>query len=216
MNRTLTIDLDGTLIDSVPDLLASCNRLMAARGLAPFAAPEVTAMVGDGAAALIRRAMAARGREAGEADVSAFVADYTAHAACASAPYPGAVDALDRLAAEGWRLAVCTNKPVAAARHVLQALGLLHRFASVGGGDSYAARKPDPGHLLATIADAGGAPGAALMLGDHHNDVAAAQAAGIPAIFAGWGYGPAAMAGNAPVARTFAEVPGLAARLLPG
>lgn len=216
MNQTLILDLDGTLVDSVPDLLASCNRLMAARGLDGFSAREVAGMVGDGVAALVERVMAARGRVAAAADVDALLADYMAHPAEASRCYEGAGAALDELARMGWRFAVCTNKPVAAAHQVLAALGLSGRFAAVGGGDSYAVRKPDPGHLLATLAEAGGVAGAAVMLGDHHNDMAAARGAGVPAIFAAWGYGSAAMAGGAPVARGFAEVPGLAVSLLGG
>lgn len=216
MNQTLILDLDGTLVDSVPDLMASCNRLMAARGLPPFSAAEVAGMVGDGVAVLTERAMAARGRRAAAADADALLADYMAHPAAASRCYPGAAAAMDLLAARGWRFAVCTNKPVAAARQVLEALGLLGRFAAVGGGDSYPVRKPDPAHLLATLAEAGGEARAAVMLGDHHNDMAAARGAGVPAIFAAWGYGAEAMAGGAPVARSFAEVPGLAASLLRG
>ncbi len=214
MSRTLLLDLDGTLVDSVPDLLASCNRIMAARGLAPFAMPEVTAMVGDGAPALVRKIMEARGRVATPKDLEDLLADYIAHGAALTRPYPGALDAMDRLAADGWRLAICTNKPVSAARALLSELGLLPRFAAIGGGDSYPARKPDPSHLLATLAAAGGTPDQAVMLGDHHNDVAAASAAGIPCIFAAWGYGPLAMAAAAAVAHAFEQVPALAGSLL--
>ncbi len=218
--RTLLLDLDGTLVDSVPDLLASCNRVMADRGLAPLTAPEITAMIGDGAPALVRRAMTARDQAATEQDVAAFLAafldDYTAHPAVGTKPYPGVPEALDRLAGGGWRLAVCTNKPATPARALLEQLGLLRHFAAVGGGDSYPVRKPDPAHLLATLADAAGSPGAAIMVGDHRNDVAAATAARLPCIFAAWGYGPAAMAeGAAATATRAADLPRLADSLLP-
>ncbi|HEY0419979.1 MAG TPA: HAD-IA family hydrolase, partial [Acetobacteraceae bacterium] len=120
------------------------------------------------------------------------------------------------LAAGGWRLAVCTNKPVGPARSLLEALGLARFFAAVGGGDSYPVRKPDPRHLLATLAEAGGDAARTLMTGDHHNDVLAAAGAGMPAIFAAWGYGPReAGHGAAAVAESFAELPGLAERILP-
>ncbi len=155
MTRTLLLDLDGTLVDSVPDLAAALNRLMLARGLAAFDHAAVTAMVGDGAAALLARAFAARGTAQDAAALDDFLADYTAHATVATRPFPGVEDGLRRLAAEGWRLAVCTNKPEAAARALLGGLGLADHFAAIGGGDSFAVRKPDPGHLLATLVMAG-------------------------------------------------------------
>lgn len=212
---TLVLDLDGTLVDSVPDLLASANRLMAARELAPFGAPELTGMVGDGAAALIQRAMAARGRAASAEDLEAFLADYTAHAADVTRPFPEVEPTLRALHDEGWRLAVCTNKPERAARTLLEALGLLPFFAAIGGGDSFPVRKPDPAHLLATIAAASGDPAASVMVGDHRNDVLAAAGAGVPCVFARWGYGPASMGADAAAtAERFEELPAIAARLL--
>ncbi len=212
---TLLLDLDGTLVDSVPDLLASCNRMMGRRGLAPFTAPALTAMVGDGAPALVQRVMSARGRTPTEQDLRDFLDDYMGHVAESTRPYPGVAATLTRMAAAGWRLAVCSNKPVAAARSVLAELDLLDRFAAVSGGDSVPSRKPDPAHLIATLSEAGGVPGRAIMVGDHHNDIAAAKAAGIPCIFAAWGYGTdtIGLEANA-VARSFSDVPALAARLL--
>jgi len=210
MAPTLLLDLDGTLVHSVPDLLASMNRLMAAQGLPPFAAPELTRMVGDGAAALVRRAMAARRREVTPADVEAFTADYTAHAAVASRLFDGIAEALQALAGEGWRMAVCTNKPERASRVLLEALGLLPLLAAVGGGDSFPVHKPDPAHLLATLHAAGGSADRALMVGDHRNDVAAAHGAGIPCIWAGWGYGTPEMAAGADArAERPEELPGV-------
>lgn len=215
MQRTLVLDLDGTLVNSVPDLLASLNRVMAVRGLAPFGAAEVTAMVGDGAAVLVQRAMAAREREASAADIEGFLGDYGAHAAVELRAFPGVADTLPVLRAAGWRLAVCTNKPEGPARSLLDALSLLSFFDAVGGGDSFPVRKPDPAHLLATIARAGGDPAASVMVGDHHNDVRAARGAGVPCVFALWGYGPVAMAeGAAARAERFAELPALVGSLL--
>lgn len=211
MTRTLLLDLDGTLVNSVPDLTASCNRVFAPRGLTPFTAAEVTPMVGDGAGMLVRRAFAARGREASQADLDDFLADYLAHVADRTLAYPGVPETLDGMARTGWRFAVCTNKPAAPARAVLEALGLLRFFAAVGGGDSYPVRKPDPAHLLATLGDAGGDPAAAVMVGDHHNDLAAASGAGLPCIFAAWGYGPVGTGDTATaVASRFDELPDLA------
>jgi phosphoglycolate phosphatase len=212
---TLLLDLDGTLVDSVPDLADAVNRLMARRSLPPFAEPEVASMVGDGVAALVLRAMRARGREAAPADIEAFIEDYTAHAADRSRPYPGVAETLAELRAAGWRMAVCTNKPEQAARRLLAALGLLPFLAAIGGGDSFPVRKPDPAHLMATLAAAGAGP--AVVVGDHRNDVLAATGAGLPCIFALWGYGPPEMAaGAAATATRFAEVPAIAAGLIRG
>ncbi len=213
--RTLLLDLDGTLVDSLPDLAASLNRLMAARGMAPFAREAVAGMVGDGVRALLDRAFAARGGDPGPRDMADFLADYGAHLADATRPYPGVGAALGRLRAAGWRVAVCTNKPEGLARGVLHATGLLAAIDAVGGGDSFAVRKPDPGHLRATLARAGGATDRAVMAGDHRNDILAAHGAGVKAIFAAWGYGPPAIAAGADaVAEDFAELADLAVRLL--
>jgi phosphoglycolate phosphatase len=215
LTRTLLLDLDGTLVHSVPDLCAALNRLMRARGLAGFSQPKTALMVGDGVAKLVERAFAARDRMPDPGAVAEFSADYGAHAAVESIPYPGVADALRALAAEGWRLAVCTNKPEAAARAVLGALGLGGYFAAIGGGDSFPVRKPDPAHLLATLQRAGGEPAHAVMAGDHANDITAARGAGLPCIFAAWGYGPPSMAAGAvEIARDFAELTAIARRLL--
>lgn len=216
MIRTLLLDLDGTLVDSVPDLAASLNRLMAARGLPPFAMPEVAGMVGDGVRVLLARAFAARGGAPDAQDLDAFMTDYAAHLTDATRPYPGAATALERLRGAGWSIAVCTNKPEALARGVLDGTGLLPLVSAIGGGDSFPVRKPDPGHLRATLARAGGDAAAALMAGDHRNDIHAARAAGIPAVFAAWGYGAPGMEDGADaVAADFAELTEIALRLRP-
>lgn len=186
---TALFDLDGTLVDSVPDLAAALNRLMAAKGEPPFARAEVAAMVGDGAAALVAKAFSARAMPADATALPAFLADYGAHAVVETHAYPGIPEALTALCEAGWRMAVCTNKPEIAARTVLDGLGLSRFFAAVGGGDSFPVRKPDPAHLFATLAAADGDPTRVLMVGDHYNDVTAANAAGIPCVFAAWGYG---------------------------
>lgn len=215
MTPTLLLDLDGTLVDSAPDLAAATNRLMAARGLACFSLPEVIGMIGDGVAVLVARALAARGLPPDATAVEAFLADYRNHATDATRPYPGVEAGIRAIRAAGWRLAVCTNKPEALARTILAATGLLDMFAAIGGGDSYPTRKPDPAHLLATLAAAGGEQAAAVMVGDHHNDVAAAAGAAIPCIFAQWGYGRSLEGASAAAqAASFSEVPMLAARLL--
>ncbi len=215
MTRTLVFDLDGTLVHSVPDLAAALNRLMRARGLGVFSHAETALMVGDGVAKLVERAFAARGGVQDRGAVAEFSTDYAAHAAEETRAYPRVAEGLRSLAAEGWRLAVCTNKLEAAARSLLAALGLEGYFEAIGGGDSFAVRKPDPAHLLATLSAAGGDAARAVMAGDHVNDVAAARGAGLPCIFAAWGYGPPAMAeGAAAVAHDFDELVDTARRLV--
>jgi phosphoglycolate phosphatase len=216
MPRLAVFDLDGTLVDSAPDLHAALDRLAGRLGLAPYTRPEVVAMVGDGVRVLVERALAARGRPFDAAALAAFSEDYTAHAAVQTRPFPGIPEALAALEGAGWRLAICTNKPATATAALLEGLGLAGRFAAVGGGDSFPVRKPDPGHLLATIEAAGGTPGRATMVGDHRNDVMAATGAGLPCLFAGWGYGPPAMAeGAVGIAPSPQALPALLERLLP-
>jgi len=215
MTRTAVFDLDGTLLDSAPDIHAALNRAIATRGLPPYSLPEVTAMIGDGVQVLVTRALAGRGLPYDPAVLAALMADEAISHAQRTAPFPGIAQVLDTLARQGWRMAVCTNKPEAAARALLDSLGLAGHFAAVGGGDSFPVRKPDPGHLRATLAAAGGTPEGAVMIGDHRNDVQAAAGAGLPCIFAGWGYGPAEMADGAPIAARPADLPGLLAALRP-
>ncbi len=211
----LVFDLDGTLVDSVPDLLACANRMLDRRSLPHIEADELRPMVGDGLRALVERILLSRRAVPDERAVSAYMADYAVHAADQSFLFPGIDAMLDAALAQGWRLAVCTNKPVSAARLLLSALGLGTRFAAIGGGDSFPSRKPDPAHLLGTIGLADARPERAVMIGDHRNDVAVARGARIPSIFAAWGYGgPEMQAGAGAVVDDPAEVPAVAARLL--
>ncbi len=194
MNRTLAVfDLDGTLVDSLPDLHATLNRVLHA----DLPVDAVRRMIGDGAAVLVRRAQAALGRPEDPANLAAFLADYENNTAHATRPYDGIIDLLNALRSAGARMAVCTNKPEAAAHALLAALGLDGYFSAIGGGDSFPTRKPDPAHLRATIQAAGGDAAHAVMVGDHANDVNAAKGAGIPSIFAAWGYGTPDMATGA-------------------
>ncbi len=213
--RVLAFDLDGTLTDSVPDIAAAVNNTLAARGLPRLDDKAVASMVGDGLTPLIERAFAACGSVPDAAAASEYLADYEVNVSARTKLFPGIEDALDKLAASGWRLAVCTNKPERAARLLLAALGIDGRFAAIGGGDSFAAHKPDPVHLRGTIAAAGGTLDRSLMVGDHTNDVQAAVGCGVQAIFAGWGYGrPGMEQGCAAFAHKASELPGLAERLL--
>jgi len=215
MAPTLLLDLDGTLIDSVPDIVAAVNRMGSKRGFKPFDRAELTPMVGDGTRSLLERVFSARGAPFDDSIEAPYMADYTAHSADETKPFPGVIETLRHFIDNGWKLAVCTNKPVSATHAVLAALGLAPLLSAIGGGDSFPARKPDPRHLLGTLELAGGSVDAAVMVGDHHNDVRAAVAAGVPCVFAAWGYGPISMAeGAAAVAERFEDLPGIAGKLL--
>ncbi len=120
------------------------------------------------------------------------------------------------MSVQGWRFAVCTNKPEAAARALLKSLAIDQWFVAIGGGDSFPTRKPDPAHLLSTLRAAGGSAQQAIMVGDHANDVAAARGAGLPCIFAAWGYGlPEMSEGADAIAQNFADLPDLCEQLVP-
>lgn len=206
--RAVVFDLDGTLIDSLPDIAAAANHVLAWRGLAPLPPMQVEGMIGDGAKLLLDRAFAARGSEAGEAEMAIFMDWYTVHGADETRPYPGMVEALEKLRDAGHPMGVCTNKPAVAAREILASLGLDAFFAAVIGGDSTPHRKPDPRHLAAVLAALGAPEG--VMVGDHYNDMAAARGCGIPGIFAAWGYG---VAESEYVAQNALELPELIAGL---
>lgn len=195
--------------------MAALNRTMGSRGLASFSLSETTAMIGDGVRRLVERAFAARGRRMDQAALAAFIADYASHSADATRLYPDVAATLRDLRARRWRLAVCTNKLEAPARALLDTLGIGGLFAAVGGGDSFPVRKPDPAHLFATLNAAGSSAACAVMAGDHRNDVRAAHGAGLPCVFAGWGYGTPEMAAEADaVAERFTDVPAIVERLL--
>jgi phosphoglycolate phosphatase len=186
-NIALIFDLDGTLIDSAPDLRAALNRVLATRGLPPHDVQTVRRMIGDGAKVLVDRAWAAHGRQAAPAELADFLEDYEANSVVETIVYPGMRQALAELAGNGHPLAICTNKPAAPTSVILEKLGLLKFFPVVIGGNSTPYRKPDPRHLAAAVTALGAA--SAIMIGDHQNDMAAASGLNIPSIFVTWGYG---------------------------
>jgi phosphoglycolate phosphatase len=218
MARTAVFDLDGTLVDSAPDLAAALNRLLVAHGLGPLALPSVVAMIGDGARALVQRGFAAHGillEPASLAEaLAAFLADYEAALVVETRLYPGAAETLAALAARGWGLAVCTNKPARATHAILSALGIAGHFGAIGAGDSFPTRKPDPAHLAATLSAMDALRGRAVMIGDHHNDVAAARGCALPSVWAAWGYS-AQDPGADVTAENFAALPALLEGILP-
>jgi phosphoglycolate phosphatase len=189
---TVVFDLDGTLVDTAPDLVATLNTIFAREGLPPVAFDAARKMVGGGARAMIERGLAAEGRELPVADIDRmvgdFIAHYATHIADRSRPFPGLEPALDKLATHGCRLAVCTNKLEWLSVRLLDALGLTRRFVAVCGADTFGIKKPDPELLRRTIAKAGGHAGRAIMVGDSISDIAAARRAGIPVVAVDFGY----------------------------
>lgn len=192
-NTPLVIfDLDGTLIDTSPDLVASLNHTIAAEGLEPVTYDDLTHLVGQGVHMMITRAYAMRERVLDEETrarlFDRFMDFYLGTMPGASKPYPGVLDALDRLEAAGMKLAVCTNKLESLTFPLLEKLGLKDRFGTITGGDTFTWRKPDARHILCTIEKAGARASRAIMIGDSVNDIAAAKNAAIPSIAVPFGY----------------------------
>jgi phosphoglycolate phosphatase len=190
--RTIVFDLDGTLVDTAPDLIGSLNVLFAREGLAPIALNEGRGMIGGGVRPLIERGLATQGRSLTAAQLDALYADYLTHyaehIADSSRPYPGVEAALDVLAARGSRLAVCTNKLAWLSVRLLDRLGLAPRFVAICGQDTFGVQKPDPEVLRRTIASAGGDLAGAVMVGDSATDIRTARAAGVPVVAVDFGY----------------------------
>lgn len=188
---TIVFDLDGTLVDTAPDLCAALNHALGVLGRPAVPADDVRHMVGHGARKLLEKGLAATGTmrpDLVEAGVAPFLAYYADHIADGSRPYPGVEAALSALAAAGSRLAICTNKPFALSKALVSALGWDGRFAANLGFDSVPAPKPDPGHLFAAIAAAGGEPATTVFIGDSITDTTTARAAGIPVIAVSFGF----------------------------
>lgn len=189
---TIVFDLDGTLIDTAPDLIATLNVLLAEQGVAPLGLASARSMIGRGARALIARGFEAAGAPADAETLDRlferFITHYRANIAIDSRPFPGVIAALDRLASSGARLAVCTNKRTDLSLALLAALDLTHHFAAVIGADATPAAKPDPRHLILTVQRAGGQIKRAVMVGDSASDLGAARAAGVPVILVSFGY----------------------------
>lgn len=188
----VAFDLDGTLVDSAPDIAAALNGALQACALAPVALDRVLGWIGDGPDPLISRALAALGRT-DHAALHARLRKHFDHATLAAPLRHGRVfdgiDALLRQLRPRWPLVVVTNKPAALARAVLAAAGLGACFSAVHGADTQALRKPAPALLRQAAQGLGIAPSRLWMVGDAVTDMAAAAAAGAPAVWAGWGYG---------------------------
>ncbi|HEY8565461.1 MAG TPA: phosphoglycolate phosphatase [Beijerinckiaceae bacterium] len=205
------LDLDGTLVDSARDLQEALNRLLAEEGLRSLDLSEVKGMIGDGVRKLLERALAAAGSDPARVDalLPRYLALYEGAASHHTDVYPGVRDTLQELRGEGLHLAVVTNKPEAATRIVLEALGLDAFLDAVIGGDTLPQRKPDPAPLHEALRRLGVGPDRAVMVGDNHHDVNAARAAGVRAIVVGYGYAHGAPEGFGAdgLIDAFAELP---------
>ncbi|HEY0339363.1 MAG TPA: phosphoglycolate phosphatase [Steroidobacteraceae bacterium] len=186
----VVFDLDGTLIDSAPDMHRSVNLMLADLGCPPLTLPEIRTMVGDGASALIARALAARQcvtADPGKA-LEEFLRHYEAEPTAFTRMFPGVPETLERLQAFGLTLAICTNKPTRLTELILKRLGIEHFFVRVVAGDTLPYRKPDPRALLEVMNSFGTPPAATLMVGDSEVDAATANAANVPFILMTYGY----------------------------
>ena len=220
MRPTIVFDLDGTLVDTAPDLLRALDFTLEKEGLNPPDDHEARNFIGGGARAMIERALAHTrvqfGKEKIDAMLRQFLAHYEDHIADHSRPFPGLEQALAKLSEQGALLSVCTNKMERYAVKLLKALDLDSRFASITGSDTFAFKKPDPRHLTGAIERAGGSPEYAVLVEDSETDIITAKAAEIPVIAVSFGYTdipPAALGADALIHK-FEDLPAAAMDLL--
>ncbi len=189
---TIVFDLDGTLVETAPDLVGTLNHLLEREGVAPLAMDQARLMIGQGAKALLSRGFAAAGAPLAEPRLSVlfedFISHYLAHIADESRPFDGVLEAMATMTAAGAKMAVCTNKRTDLSVALLETLGIADRFAAIIGGDIVPAQKPAAVHLTETIARAGGRVDKAVMIGDSASDAGAARNAGVPLVLVSFGY----------------------------
>jgi phosphoglycolate phosphatase len=189
---TIAFDLDGTLVETAPDLIAAANHVLAAEGLAPVAPHVIRDAISFGARAMIEKGLMASG-VGFQADVvdrllADFLAHYEANIAVHSQPFPHVVELLSAYRAGGCRLVVCTNKREYLSRALLNELGMTDLFDGIAGRDTFPVCKPHPDHLLGAIRMVGGSTERAVMVGDSGTDISTARAAGVPSIAVTFGY----------------------------
>jgi phosphoglycolate phosphatase len=218
MSRFLLVfDLDGTLVDSAPDLRAALNQMLRERGHSALSLAQVKRMVGDGAPAMVARALAASGSDPADSvgALPRFLEIYEADPIRLTRAYPKVPETLATLRGRGYRTSICTNKPQRATIAVIEGLGLGELFDGIAGGDRFPVKKPDPGHLLGLIGELGARAEASAMIGDSENDAAVARAAGVPLVLMRYGYArvdPESLAADALIGH-FSELPKALARL---
>ncbi len=191
-DTTIVFDLDGTLVDTAPDLVHTVNHVLTGAGCAPVPFAAIRPVIAFGARRMIVEGLALNERKAGEADVDrlldAFLAHYADNLAVESQPFPGVVAVLERLTALGARVGVCTNKREDLSIKLLDQLGLKKHFGAIVGRDTLPVSKPHPGHLTGTVGRLGGQIERALMVGDSAVDIETAKAAGVPVVAVTFGY----------------------------
>ena len=207
--KTIVFDLDGTIVDTAPDLSNALNAALASLGREPVPISAARAMIGHGTRALLRNGLAATGGVDNgliEAAYPVLIRFYEDHICELTRPYPGIEEAWDELVARGVALALCTNKPAGLTRRLVEALGWGDRFAGIVGGDTLAVGKPDPAPLRLAIERAGGGPAA--FVGDSIVDVETAKAAGVPCVAVSFGYAdrPACQLGADAVIDAFSDL----------
>ena len=190
--HTIVFDLDGTLVDTAPDLITALNYVLDREGLPPVPMASARNMIGAGARKLLERGLELEGRTVSLAELDRltgdFISHYAEHIADASRPFDGLEAALDDLTSHGYRFAVCTNKLEWLSRRLLDRLNLSPRFAAICGADTFGVSKPDPAILRQTVSRAGGELSSAIMVGDAGPDVGVARRAGVPVICVSFGY----------------------------
>jgi phosphoglycolate phosphatase len=218
---TIAFDLDGTVVDTAPDLISTLNVILARERLPSVPYDAARRLIGGGARVMIERALAAEGRAAPKPEVdrmfAIFVEHYAAHIADHSRPFPHVETALQQLADAGHRLAVCTNKLEWLSVRLLDTLKLSRHFAAICGQDTFGVQKPDPRMLRLTIERVGGEPSHAIMVGDARPDVSVARAAGVPVIAVDFGYSdvPIGTLGPDRIISSFADLPTAVRELRP-
>ena len=216
---TVILDLDGTLVDSAPDLADALDELLGERILAPIGLIGARKLIGHGIANLVRKGLELRGLELSQEELDTatnrFSELYAKRLPAKAVAYPGVEHALHQLKAQGWRLVVCTNKLEAFSRSILEGLGLARFFEVIAGPDTFGVAKPDPQHLLRTLPSDRGPDYSAIMVGDSEVDVMTAQNAGLPVIAVSYGYAHLPLDTLKPniILDHFADVPAAVERL---
>lgn len=216
----IVFDMDGTLIDSLPDIDRSCQNLLKSYGLPSIDTQFVRSTLGDGIKVTVEKILDHAGGKANNINrkeaIKKFIEDYVPHAADQSKPFKGTEDVLISFREMGWKIALCSNKITQAAEAILKKLNLQSYFDFVAGGDRFADKKPNPVHLHGIINHLHCSPLQTIMVGDHQNDILVAKNARIAgSIFAEWGYGNSDIRQNATVrARFITDVPFIAQQIL--
>ena len=220
--RTVVFDLDGTLVDTAPDLVNALNFVLDREGMPSIPLPSARNMIGAGARRMLERGIEADGRDVSVADLDRltkdFVAYYGDHIAVSSRPFEGLEAALDELSGHGYQFAVCTNKLEWLSKKLLDELGLSARFSAICGADTFGISKPDPAILQQTVARAGGELSGTIMVGDAGPDIGVARRAGVPVIGVEFGYTEVPIAELKPdrLIGHFRDLPGAVESLMHG